>query len=97
MSLFSQVTAAPPDPILGLTEAFVADQRPGKVNLGVGVYQDESGKVPVLEATPEQLSKAAEKSTPSKAPNAAANALPIAPSSSTAPAVAYPPLESPKP
>lgn len=58
--------------------------------------QRKLGKVPVLEATPEQLSKAAEKSTPSKAPDAA-NALPIAPSSSTAPAVAYPPLESPKP
>ncbi len=53
MSLFSQVTAAPPDPILGLTEAFVADQRPAKVNLGVGVYQDESGKVPVLECVRE--------------------------------------------
>jgi Aspartate/tyrosine/aromatic aminotransferase len=53
MSLFSQVTAAPPDPILGLTEAFVADPRPGKVNLGVGVYQDESGKVPVLECVRE--------------------------------------------
>jgi aromatic-amino-acid transaminase len=53
MSLFSQVTAAPPDPILGLTEAFVADQRPSKVNLGVGVYQDESGKVPVLECVRE--------------------------------------------
>lgn len=58
--------------------------------------QRKLGKVPVLEATPEQLSKAAEKSAPSKAPDAA-NALPIAPSSSTAPAVAYPPLESPKP
>ena len=53
MSLFSGVTAAPPDPILGLTEAFVADPRPGKVNLGVGVYQDESGKVPVLECVRE--------------------------------------------
>jgi aromatic-amino-acid transaminase len=47
-SPFSAVTLAPADPILGLTEAFVADKNPKKVNLGVGVYQDSSGKVPVL-------------------------------------------------
>jgi aromatic-amino-acid transaminase len=40
---------APRDPILGLTEAFNADSNPKKVNLGVGVYYDESGKVPLLE------------------------------------------------
>jgi aromatic-amino-acid transaminase len=40
---------APGDPILGITEAFVADQNPKKVNLGVGVYCDDNGKVPVLE------------------------------------------------
>ena len=40
---------APKDPILGVTEAFVADQNPKKVNLGVGVYYDDNGKVPVLE------------------------------------------------
>lgn len=40
---------APKDPILGVTEAFVADPNPKKVNLGVGVYTDDSGKVPVLE------------------------------------------------
>ena len=40
---------APGDPILGVTEAFVADTNPKKVNLGVGVYYDDSGKVPVLE------------------------------------------------
>jgi aromatic-amino-acid transaminase len=40
---------APRDPILGLTEAFNADSNPRKVNLGVGVYYDESGKVPLLE------------------------------------------------
>jgi len=45
---FSDVTLAPADPILGLTEAFVADKNPNKVNLGVGVYQDGKGKVPVL-------------------------------------------------
>lgn len=47
-SLFSEVPLAPADPILGLTEAFQADKNPKKVNLGVGVYQDGSGKVPVL-------------------------------------------------
>ncbi len=40
---------APKDPILGVTEAFVADTNPRKVNLGVGVYTDDEGKVPVLE------------------------------------------------
>ncbi len=47
-SPFAKVEAAPPDPILGLTEAFNADKNPNKVNLGVGVYQDENGRVPVL-------------------------------------------------
>ena len=47
-SLFANVEEMPRDPILGLTEGFVADVNPGKVNLGVGVYQDETGKVPLL-------------------------------------------------
>jgi aromatic-amino-acid transaminase len=47
-SPFSEIPLAPADPILGLTEAFQADTRATKVNLGVGVYQDETGKVPVL-------------------------------------------------
>jgi len=47
-SPFSDVSLAPADPILGLTEAFIADKNPKKVNLGVGVYQDGSGNVPVL-------------------------------------------------
>ena len=38
MTLFSSVQLAPKDPIFGLTEAYVADQKPDKVNLGVGVY-----------------------------------------------------------
>ncbi len=42
------LTPAPPDPILGLSEAFRADPRPGKVNLAVGVYVDETGSTPVL-------------------------------------------------
>ena len=40
---------APRDPILGLTEAFNADRNPKKINLGVGVYYDDNGKVPLLE------------------------------------------------
>src|SRR5690606_38487224 len=36
------------DPILGLTEAFKNDPRPGKINLGVGVYQDANGQTPLL-------------------------------------------------
>ncbi|MBV8208728.1 MAG: aspartate/tyrosine/aromatic aminotransferase [Burkholderiaceae bacterium] len=48
-SLFGQVELAPRDPILGLTEAFNSDPRPGKVNLGVGVYYDEQGRIPLLE------------------------------------------------
>ena len=40
---------APRDPILGVTEAFNADPNPAKVNLGVGVYCDEDGKVPLLD------------------------------------------------
>ena len=47
-SLFSKVEMAPHDPILGVTEAFHADENPNKVNLGVGVYTDDAGKVPVL-------------------------------------------------
>ena len=39
---------APQDPILGITELYVADQSPHKVNLGVGVYYDDHGKVPLL-------------------------------------------------
>ena len=48
MSLFSAVELAPRDPILGLNEQFNADPNPAKVNLGVGVYFDENGKLPLL-------------------------------------------------
>ncbi|MGZ5091048.1 MAG: amino acid aminotransferase [Burkholderiales bacterium] len=48
-SLFAHVDMAPNDPILGVTEAYNADPNPNKVNLGVGVYTDDQGKVPVLE------------------------------------------------
>ncbi len=48
MSLFAAVEMAPRDPILGLNEQFNADPNPAKVNLGVGVYYDENGKLPLL-------------------------------------------------
>ena len=49
MSLFSTVELAPRDPILGLNEQFNADTNPNKVNLGVGVYFDDNGKLPLLQ------------------------------------------------
>ena len=45
-----QLNLAPADPILGLTETFKADTHPDKINLGVGVYQDATGKTPILKA-----------------------------------------------
>ena len=48
-SLLAGVSMAPRDPILGVTELYVADTNPRKVNLGVGVYYDDKGKVPLLE------------------------------------------------
>ncbi|HSX88998.1 MAG TPA: amino acid aminotransferase [Pseudomonas sp.] len=53
MSLFSAVEMAPRDPILGLNEAFNADPRPTKVNLGVGVYTNEDGRIPLMRAVAE--------------------------------------------
>ena len=53
MSLFSAVEMAPRDPILGLNEAFNADTRATKVNLGVGVYYNEEGRIPLLRAVAE--------------------------------------------
>ena len=49
MSLFSAVAMAPRDPILGLNEQYAADPTPQKVNLGVGVYFDDNGKLPLLQ------------------------------------------------
>ena len=49
MSLFTAVEMAPRDPILGLNEQFNADSNPAKVNLGVGVYYDDNGKLPLLQ------------------------------------------------
>ena len=52
-ALFSSVELAPRDPILGLNEAFNADSRANKVNLGVGVYCDDEGRIPLLQAVRE--------------------------------------------
>ncbi|HYP82539.1 amino acid aminotransferase [Variovorax sp.] len=49
MSIFTAVEMAPRDPILGLNEQYAADTNPNKVNLGVGVYYDDNGKLPLLE------------------------------------------------
>ncbi len=46
--MFDAVEMAPPDAILGLTEAFNRDTNPGKINLSVGVYKDQQGQTPVL-------------------------------------------------
>src|SRR5262245_65970195 len=48
--MFEAIKAAPRDPILGLTESFREDPNPKKINLSVGVYQDNSGKTPILES-----------------------------------------------
>ena len=48
VSILATIELAPKDPILGVTETYVADQNPNKVNLGVGVYYDDNGKVPLL-------------------------------------------------
>ena len=70
MSLFSAVEMAPRDPILGLNEQFGADTNPSKTNLGVGVYFDDNGKLPLL-----QCVQAAEKAMMDKP--AARGYLPI--------------------
>ncbi len=51
--MFDSIQAAPPDPILGITEAFQKDPRQGKINLSVGVFKDESGATPVLRSVKE--------------------------------------------
>ncbi|MCG8651687.1 MAG: aspartate/tyrosine/aromatic aminotransferase [Pirellulales bacterium] len=50
---FGNLTTAPPDAILGLTEAFVADPHPNKMNLSVGVYKDATGQTPILKCVKE--------------------------------------------
>lgn len=46
--MFQHIDAYPGDPILGLNDAFLKDARPGKVNLGIGIYFDDAGRIPVL-------------------------------------------------
>ena len=66
MSVFEHVRLVPADPILGLTEAFKADERTSKVNLGIGVYLDENGQLPLMEcvhAAEDRLAAAAKPHT----------------------------------
>jgi aromatic-amino-acid transaminase len=63
-SLLSAIEMAPRDPILGITEAFNADKNPNKVNLGVGVYYDDNGKVPLLDCVRKAESQLMEKASP---------------------------------
>lgn len=63
-SLFSAIEMAPRDPILGITEAFNADKNPNKINLGVGVYYDDNGKVPLLECVKKAEAQLMEKLAP---------------------------------
>jgi aromatic-amino-acid transaminase len=59
--MFTAVEMAPRDPILGLNEQYAADSNPHKVNLGVGVYYDDNGKLPLLkcvQAAEEDMMKA---------------------------------------
>ena len=46
--MLETIAPAPPDAILGLTEAYKADPNPAKINLGVGIYKDAAGQTPVL-------------------------------------------------
>jgi aromatic-amino-acid transaminase len=63
-SVLAGVEMAPRDPILGITEAFNADTNPNKVNLGVGVYYDDTGKIPLLECVRRAERQLLEKSPP---------------------------------
>ena len=51
--MFEILEMAPPDPILGLNEAFRSDDNPDKINLSVGVYKDDQGKTPILHCVKE--------------------------------------------
>ena len=64
MSIFEKVELAPRDPILGLNEQYNADTRATKVNLGVGVYYDEEGRLPVLKAVQQAEKELASQVTP---------------------------------
>ena len=64
MSLFTAVEMAPRDPILGLNDQFAADTNPSKVNLGVGVYFDDNGKLPLLQCVQAAEKAMMDKPTP---------------------------------
>ena len=63
-SLLSAVELAPKDPILGITESFVADRNPKKINLGVGVYIDDTGKIPLLDCVKSAEREMTDKASP---------------------------------
>ncbi|HWV62100.1 MAG TPA: amino acid aminotransferase, partial [Oxalicibacterium sp.] len=63
-SLLTAIEMAPRDPILGITEAFNADKNPKKANLGVGVYYDDNGKLPLLECVRKAEAQMMEKLSP---------------------------------
>src|SRR5690606_19292313 len=63
-SIFASVDLAPRDPILGLNEQFKADTRPTKVNLGVGVYYDDAGRIPLLKAVRQAEARLFEQAEP---------------------------------
>ena len=63
-SPLAAVQMAPKDPILGVTETFNADKNPNKINLGVGVYYDDNGKVPLLQCVRRAETQLVEKSAP---------------------------------
>jgi len=63
-SLFTAIEMAPRDPILGITDAYNADKNPAKTNLGVGVYYDDNGKVPLLECVRKAEAELAAKLAP---------------------------------
>jgi aromatic-amino-acid transaminase len=63
-SLLATVELAPKDPILGVSEAYLADPNPHKVNLGVGVYTDDTGKIPLLECVKRAERELADRASP---------------------------------
>ena len=61
--MFEGISPAPPDAILGLTEAFKKDSSPHKINLGVGVYKDDTGSTPILHCVKEAEQRLAQEET----------------------------------
>lgn len=63
MSMFNHIEAAPADPILGLGEAFKAETRAGKINLGIGVYMSDEGVTPIVKAVAKAQARLLEEET----------------------------------